>query len=320
VRRRAFLLGGLAVGVAGAVRAEPRRARVAIAMSEHAPAYVAAFTSELMRLGWQEGETVETKVGDGAGDPAALPGVIASLVAWAPNVIVSSSNRTHFVVRDATSTIPVVAVAAIDPIRLGLSDSLARPSKNFTGTIGFIEGLMGKRMELLREVLPQARRVALHLDPANPAFVPTHRDAVLAATPVGLEIVVAGYGNRAEVVGALDQAKAQGADAVMVLPDGIALSQMDAVAARAAELRLPTLAFNDNELRLGMTFVLGPDRALMWREAAVSADRILRGARTSDLPFQQPSKVYVGINLRSARSLGVQVPLPVLARADEVIE
>jgi putative ABC transport system substrate-binding protein len=319
IGRRAILAGAVA-SAAGRALAQARRMRVGFALAEAVPAYLDAFKRELEQLGWREGAGVEFRLADSAGDPGSLTAAVAALVAWPPDVIVSSSNRTHFAVRDATQTIPVVVVSAIDPVRLGVSDSIARPSRNFTGSIGFIDKLMEKRIELLREVMPKARRIALHLDPSNPAFPATRQGADEAARLLGLEIVIAGYSNRGEVVPSLDQAKAQGADAVIVIPDPLALPQMDAIAARAAELGLPTLGLNDNELRLGLTFVLGSDRPQLWREAAQTADRILRGTKVADIPFQQPTKVHTGINLRAAKALGIEVPLAVLARADEVIE
>lgn len=319
MNRRALLAAAASLAALPAF-GQGRRMRVGFALSENAPAYIESFKRELERLGWREGAEVEYRVADAAGDPATLPGIVSGLVGWEPDVIVSSSNRTPFAMRDATATIPVVLVGAIDPIRLGVSDSLSRPSRNFTGSIGFVDGLMGKRVELLREVLPQAKRIALHLDPANPAFPATHQRAAEAAAVLGLEVVIAGYGHRREVVPALDQAKAQRADAVIVLPDAIALPQMNAIAARAQVLRLPTLGLNDNELRLGLTFVIGADRIQLWREAAQMTDRLLRGAKIPDIPFQQPTKVHTGVNLRSTRALGIEVPLGVIARADEVIE
>ncbi len=317
---RRGVLASLAALSAAPLCAQSRRLRVGLALSELAPAYVAAFRREMDRLGWREAVSVEFAIADAAGDPAGLPAAVAALVAWSPDVIVSSSNRTHFAVRDATATIPVVIVSAINPVSLGVTDSIARPSRNFTGSIGLIDGLMEKRMDFLREFMPQARRVALHLDPQNPAFLATHRCAAQAAQRLGLAVVVAGYGHRNDVVTALDKAKEQAADAVIVLPDAIALPQMDAIATRASALGLPTLGLNDNELQLGLTFVLGSDRIRLWREAAETADRILRGAKVADLPFQQPTKVHVGVNLRAARALGLDVPLAIIARADEVIE
>ncbi len=317
---RRALLGLLAALALRPGLAQSRRFRVGIALSERVPAYVDALKRELERLGWREGDQVDYGLADAAGDPAGLATAVARLMAWQPDVLVSSSNRTHFAVRDATSTIPVVVVSAIDPITLGITDSVARPSRNFTGSIGFIDQLMVKRIEFLREVLPQARRIALHLDPDNPAFPATHRVAAEAAQRLGLEIVVAGYGHRDGVVPALDKAKELAADAVIVLPDGIAIPQMDAIAARASALGLPTLGLNDNELRLGLTFVLGSDRVQLWREAAQTVDRLLRGAKIADLPFQQPTKVHIGVNVKAARALGLDVPFAIIARADEVIE
>lgn len=319
-RRRFIVSAAASLALPCTLMAQRRRPRVGIAVSDAVPAYIDAFKAELARVGGDHGMGFDVLVADGEGDPQKLPAAIANLVGWQPDVIISSSNRTHFVLRDATSTIPVILVSAIDPVALGVSDSIARPSRNFTGSMGFVDGLMEKRVEFLKEVLPAARRIALHLDPANPAFPATHRGAAEAARRLGIEVVVAGYARRSDVVPALDQAKAQDADAVIVLPDGIALGQMGAIAMRANALGLPTLGLNDNELRLGLTFVVGSDRIRLWREAAVMADKILRGAKIADIPFEQPTKVHIGVNLKAARSLGLTVPLDIIARADEVIE
>jgi putative ABC transport system substrate-binding protein len=144
--------------------------------------------------------------------------------------------------------------------------------------------------------------------------------AQAAAAPLGWEIVVAGYGSREEVLPALDIAKSSGADAVLVAPDPIALAQARAVVAHADLLRLPTLFFNQDDLEKGALFVLGPDRSHMWREAGGYVDRLLRGAMVAELPFVEPSRLFFGINVRTAKALGLTIPPTLLARADEVIE
>ncbi len=319
IGRRA-LLAALAAALGGPAAAQGRRrARIGIVLAGAAPAYVEAFQKAFATLG--DGVArADIRLAEAGGDPAALPTAIAELIAWQPDIIISSSGRTHLALRDATASIPVVAVSAVDPVAIGLTDSIARPSRNFTGTVGLIDGLMQKRLELLREVLPNAKHVAIHLDPSNPNFPATIRPVREFAPRLGLEIIVAGYSHRDAVVAALDRAKAEGADAAIVLPDGIALAQMDAIAARVALLRLPTLGFNENELRLGLTFVLGADRMQLWRDAAATADRIVRGAKVADIPFQEPTKIFTGVNLKAARAMGVDVPLSVIVRADEVIE
>lgn len=316
---RRTMLAAAAMALAGSAVAQVRRARVGIALPEAAPVYVQAFQREFARLGYGEA-VAELRSVDAGGDPAALPGVIAQLIEWRPDVIVATSARTHIALRDATTSIPVIVVAGLNPVSIGLTNSIARPSRNFTGTVGLIDGLMQKRLELLREILPTARRVALHLDPDNPGFPATIGPAREYAPQIGLEIIVVGYSHRAEVVPALDRAKSAGADAVMVIPDAFAIPQMDGIAARTAALGLPTLGFNENELWLGLTFVVGADRTQLWRDAAATTDRILRGAKVADIPFQEPTKFFTGVNQKAARALGITVPLAVIARADEVIE
>jgi putative ABC transport system substrate-binding protein len=318
MKRRALLAAALAAPATARAQA-PRRARLGIANAEAELVRLDVFLPELERLGWRLGANLEILHAGAGGDPALVPGQIAALVAREPDVIVSASSRTHAALRDATASIPVIAVAALDPVLLGLSDSLARPTRNFTGNIGFVEELMGKRIELLHEALPQARRIALLLAPRNPAFRATYDAAVSTAARLGIEILVAGYGRGEEVLPALEAAAPQ-VDAMVVMPDAIALQHFPEIARRTQALRLPTLGFNEGDLALGLTFALGADRALLWRNAAGMVDRLLRGARVADLPFVRPTKVFMGVNQGAAQRLGVEVPPLILARADEVVE
>jgi len=318
---RRTLFAGAFLGLTALARAQTRRPRIGIVLSESLiPSYHEALIRELERLGWRDGVTFDLMIASADGEPTRLPPVVRAMVEWAPDVIISSSNRTHIALSDQNTSIPIIAVSSIDPLRLGLSDSLSRPSRNFTGTVGFVEGLMEKRIELLHEVIPQARRIALHLDPGNPAFPATHEDAQKAASRFGIDLMIAGYRNREEVVNALRKSKDLGAQTFVVVPDALALPQMEAIVATANDLGLPILGFNPNELKLGFTFVLGVDRALLWSEAARTADKLLRGSKVADMPFTRPTKVHVGVNLKAAKALGLDVPLQVLARADEVIE
>lgn len=321
IGRRPILAGGLmALITPGTLWAQRARSKVGVVVAASPLAFLDAFQMQLNQLGWREGINVELFVADAQGDPAALPKTVAAMMSFGPDVIVSSSNRTHIVLSDATTTIPIIAVAALDPVRIGLSQSLSRPSRNFTGTIGFIEELMGKRVELLREALPRAKRIGLLLDPSNPAFPETHGAAASAARQFGLDIVVLGYGNSSGVLPAVHRAREETLDAIIVVPDAVALPQMAAIIEKLDSFGLPTLCFESRDMPLGATFVLGGDRAALWRDAAVSVDRLLRGAAVADLPFSRPTKIFTGVNLRAARRLGIEVPLSIVARADEVIE
>ena len=320
IARRVVLQGGLCLPIAGVALGQGRQARVGIAAADSSLVYLSAFAERMATLGWRESINLVTIVADAQGDPATLPAVIERLLASRPDVIVSSSNRTHLALRDRTTVIPVVVVASLDPTVIGLSDSLARPSRNFTGMIGFVEELMGKRVELLKEALPEVRRIALMLDPQNPAFPATHQATLATAIRLGISVYVAGYGNVNEVMPALDRAKAENVDAVIVVPDVIVLARIGAIARRAEELRLPTLGFNEGDITQGLTFVLGNDRSLFWRDAAGVVDKILRGAPVASIPFQRPTKTYLGVNLESMRRLSIPISPSLLARADEVIE
>lgn len=308
----ALLLGSPAL-------AQGRMRRIAIANSEAELVRLDVFQPEMERLGWRLGGNLEFLHAGAGSEPARLPAMIAGLVAREPDLIISASGRTHTLLRDATASIPVIVIAALDPVLVGLSQSLARPSRNFTGFVGFIEALMGKRIELLQEAVPRLRRIGLHLDPRNPSFAAVHGAASATATHLGLEIIVAAYSRGEDVLPALEAAAAQ-VDAMIVMPDAIALQHFPQIARRAEALRLPTLGLNEADLAHGLTFVLGADRAMQWRAAAGMADRLLRGARVADLPFVRPTAAFIGVNQAVARRLGIEVPLTILARADEVIE
>jgi putative ABC transport system substrate-binding protein len=318
--RRRLILQSVGFLLAMPAFAQTRQARVGVALAEQVPTYLAAFTERLAQLGWQEGANLVFLVADARGDPANLPSVVRRLVDSGPDVILSSSNRTHRALQAETSSIPVVVVAASDPLRIGLSDNLARPTRNFTGTIGFVEELMAKRVEFVTESMPNARRVALLLDPSNPSFPSTRDGAATAAERMGLSIVIAGYRNAAEVLPALEKAGKDGCDLVIVIPDPLALNQLDAIARRAEDMRLPTMGFSEMDVRRGLTFALGGDRLSSWRDSAVMVDRLLRGVRVADIPFERPTRTLVSINLGAARRLGLTLSNTVLARADEVIE
>ena len=321
IGRRPILTGGvLALMAPGAAWAQRARSKLAIVIAASAPSLVDAFLAQLQQLGWREGANLELFVADAQGDPGKLSTVVSAAVAFGPDVIVASSSRTLIALRDATSTIPIVAVAALDPLRLGLSESLSRPSRNFTGNLSFVEELMGKRIEFLREALPSARRIGLLLDPSNPAFPETHGHAAAAADRFGLGLVVLGYGTSAGVLPAVDRAKGESLDALIIIPDSLALPLMPEIFEKCDRYGLPTLGLDASDLHIGATFVLGGDRAALWRDAAVNADRLLRGAAIASLPFVRPTKVFTAVNLRAARRLGIEVPLSIVARADEVIE
>lgn len=321
IGRRPILAGGLLALLApGAARAQRSRSKVGVVVAASAPSLIDALLGQLEQLGWRKGANLDLFVADAQGDPSKLSAAVSAMLSFGPDVIISSSNRTHIALRDVTATIPIVVVASNDPVGIGLSESLSRPSRNFTGNLGFVEELMGKRVELLKEALPAAKRIGLLLDPSNPGFPVTHGLAAAAAQQFGLDLVVLGYGASGGVLTAVDQARYASLDALIIVPDVVALPLMAEIIQKCDGYGLPTLAFNASDLHLGATFVLGGDREALWRDAAVSADRLLRGAAIASLPFVRPTKVFTGVNLRVSRRLGIDVPLSLLARADEVVE
>jgi putative tryptophan/tyrosine transport system substrate-binding protein len=322
VKRREFLAGCAVIVFARAALAQQQRApaRIVLLIGSAEPPGIGAFEEELGRLGWVIGKTAIIDRRNAEGDAARVRVLAAEAVASYPDVIVANHTPNVVALRDLTRTIPVVAANIGDPIGLGLTESLSRPSANFTGFVSFTDDLTAKRLELLRRIVPAGRRVALLLNPANPLFPRVFESARAAAAPLDWEVLVADYDSAAAVLPAIEKTRTEGADAMVVLPDPLAQVQVRAVAARAGALKIPALFLDREDLADGALIVYGTDRGEGWRQAAQYADRLLRGAKAAELPFVQASHIILGINLKAARELGLTLPADILARADEVIE
>lgn len=290
-----------------------------------APAPVtSALSDELRKLGWLEGSTIVIERKEGGGRIDRLPGLAADLVQAKPDLIVALAPQATRAIKDATSEIPIVMLFVADPVGLGLASSLARPGGNLTGVSSVVPGgFIQKSLGLLRELLPQAKRVVALINPANDShrlIIP--REAPPAAAMLGFQFDVIEVRKAEEIPGAILTAKAGGAEALFVPGDTIFNSPTSRVPELAAQAGLPSIySASPRELvQAGGLMSYGPDYPALARRGAHYVNLILKGAKPADLPIEQPSKYLLVINLKTARSLGIEIPPSLLARADEVIE
>ena len=328
MKRRALLSTGaaaaLAPSIVGAQGNRSRRVAVLISAGEADPEGKARFlglSRGLRELGWIDGENIRLDVRYAAGDPERIRTYIAEFTAAAPDLIVINSTPALAAAYKATSTIPVVIMLAVDPVRLGFIDSLARPGRNITGFVFFEAELIGKWLQLLKEVSPSLSHATLLHNPGNTPFYPQLVKAMagIAGLPdVTLEV------ETWRTIGDIEQVIANAAlkpnHGLIVPSDPFNLNYRVEISAAAIKARLPLISIFPSVARAGGLMSYGPDTEDIYRRAATYVDRILKGTKPGDLPAQVPTKYDLLINTGTAAKLGLVVPPIMLARADEVIE
>jgi len=274
----------------------------------------------LRDLGYVEGRnlTIEFRWADGRNER--LSGLAAELVGQGVAIVLAHGVAATEAARKASATIPIVCFACGDLLATGLVASLARPGGNVTGQTIIAPDLSGKRLELLREIVPALTRVAVLWNPDNPVSVPELKETQAAARALGLQLQSLGVRSPDELrtaVSAMSQARA---DAIVVLSDAMFFGERKQIADLAAANRLPAISWSGEFAKSGVLLGYGPDVLTMSRRAATYVDRILKGARPGDLPVEQPTKLELVVNLKTARALGLAVPQSLLLRADNVIQ
>jgi putative ABC transport system substrate-binding protein len=279
--------------------------------------FVQALREGLRQLGYVEGQNIAIEYGL-AESAERLPEAAAELVRRKVDVIIASGTPPVPAAKNATTTIPIVFVASIDPIATGTVASLAHPGGNITGFTLMSAELMGKRLELLRDIVPGLSRVAVLSQTANPGNAEYLRQAELAAPALGLQLQPIAVHGAAD----FDQAFVQmrGAGALIQLEDVLFTSHRKQLVELASRNRLPAMYGFREFADAGGLIAYGPDLSDQYRQAAAYIDKILKGAQPGDLPVQQPTKLPLLINLKTARAIGLNIPQLILARADEVIE
>ena len=280
-----------------------------------------AFVDELRKLGWVEGTTITIERKDPDYRRDQLPALAADLVRSKPNLIVAFTPFAARAAKGATSDIPIVMLFVADPVGLGLASSLAHPGGNLTGVATFVPGdFGGKWLDLLREALPRAKRLAVFINPSNEIHRLLFPETSAGATKLGFQLDLFEVREAGEMPGAIAAAKARGAEALDIFADPILSSPPNRVADLAAQAGLPSISLEPGFAQAGGLISYGPDFLAIARRGAHYVDRILKGAKPAELPIEQPTKYLLVINLKTAKSLGLEIPATLPARADEVIE
>jgi putative ABC transport system substrate-binding protein len=280
--------------------------------------WVTAFVKRLRELGWTEGRTVAIEYRWTEGHNERNDEFAGEFVRRQVDVIVTGGGAVVAVKR-ATSTIPIVFGLANDPVAGGLVASLVRPGGNVTGLSLQAPDLVGKRIEFLREVVPNLRRLAVMANIEYPAAIGELTEVRTAARGVGIDVIAVEIRRGEDIASGFEAIKG-GADALYVCTDGVVYFERVRINTLALGARLPTMHSQREYVTAGGLLCYGPNVPEMFRRAGDFVDKILRGAKPNDIPIEQPTKFDFVINLTTARALGLTVPETLLARADEVIE
>jgi putative ABC transport system substrate-binding protein len=280
-----------------------------------------AFEDELRKLGWVEGRNLIVERRGGEGRSERLPGLAAELVRSEPDLIVAASTQPARAAKDVTSSIPIVFSFVADPVGIGLVQSLARPGGNVTGVTTLVPGSsIVKGIEILRELLPNAERVALLANPSNEVSRRLLSQEVPLASQYGFKAEVIDVRTPEELPDAIGKAKQLRADALVNIGDPVLTIPPNRMPDLAAQAGIPAIYLFREMVKAGGLISYGPDPLAIARRHAHYVDRILRGASPLDLPVEQPTKYELIINLKTAEALGLTVPSLLLSQADEVIE
>jgi putative ABC transport system substrate-binding protein len=274
----------------------------------------------LQQLGWTVGRNLRIDYRWSAGDAERIRNGVADVVALAPDVILVAGGRNLAVLQQADVTIPVVFVTITDPVSGGFVESLARPGGNATGFSLLEYGMSGKWLELLKEVAPRVTRAAVLRDPANPSGTGQLGAIMAVAPPLGVELTPVGVREAGEIERAITAFTRFPNGGLIITSSILTEVHRDLIIALAARHKLPAVYSERHFVANGGLISYGPNIVDQYRRAAGYVDRILKGEKSSDLPVQAATTYELVINLKAAKSLGLEVPPSILARADEVIE
>ena len=330
--RRSFLQGGLALtslGLLGGCGRLPFQAQqpakipvigfLSPGSREGRAPLIEGFLLGLRDLGYVEGRDVAIEYRFAERNDR-LPDLAAELVGLEVDVILASGTTATAAAKQATTTIPIVMGSGGDPVATGLVASLARPGGNVTGMSLIVPQISGKRLELLKAIVPGLARVAVLLNETNPLHVVEEKEIRAAARVLGVETQILSVRTADDFEGAFLAAARAGADAVWGTDDSLITNGRDQLAELALRYRLPSVFHIPELARAGGLLAVGPELATVYRHAATHVDKILKGAKPADIPVEQPTEVDVVINLKTAQALGLTIPQSVLQQATEVIQ
>ena len=282
--------------------------------------YYGAFPRRLSELGYAEGKNLAIEWRFAGGDYARLPAMAAELVQANVDVMLALGPPAVDAVRKATTTIPVVIVVSIDPVDAGFVKSLARPGGNITGLSNLAGDISPKHLELLHTIAPKVARMAVLMNPGNSAHAAMLKSVETAAQSIGVRILPVKAQTPPEIESAFAIMVRERAGAVMIGLDPLFIQQERQIATLAMQNRLPSIFANREFVQAGGLMSYGQNQGDIYRRAAEFVDRILKGTKPGDLPVEQPTRLELIVNGKTAKALGVTIPATILVRADQIIE
>ena len=307
-------------GEAQQAKTNPRIGYLASSSAERERLRLAAFQQGLRESGYVEGKNIFVEQRYAGGQFEKLPELAAELVRLKVDVLVVSGAPATHAAKQATSVIPLVMASVADPVGMGLVASLARPGGNITGLSDFNTGVVAKRLEFLREVVPSVSRVAALLNPANPSNPPQLRLTQAAAATLGVTLLAFEAQRADEIDRAFAAIKTERPGALLIIGDPLLGTYAKMIAELSTKSRLPAIHSTREFPDAGGLMSYGVDLVDLSRRAATYVDKILKGAKPADLPVEQPTKFELVINMKTANALGLTIPGSLLLRADQVIE
>jgi putative ABC transport system substrate-binding protein len=323
-RELILLLGGTALAWSLAARAQQRTIPVIGFLSGGSPGpaapVAAAVRQGLSETGYVEGQNLAVEYRSAEGHYNRLPDLATDLVGRKVNVILAAGDESALAAKSATSTIPIIFVIGADPVASGLVVSLARPGGTLTGLTLMFAELTAKRLDLLCELVPQARVIALLVNPSNLQTEGVIRDVQDAAGVKGVQLPILKAVTESEIDTAFGTLVQIHADALVIGPDPFFFNRHDQLVALASRHALPAMYFAHEFVASGGLISYGPSVLAVYRQLGTYAGKILKGAKPAELPVEQPTRFELAINLKTANALGLTIPPAILAGADEVIE
>jgi putative ABC transport system substrate-binding protein len=306
---------------ASQAQGQQRVHRIGVLLNTENPEANQAWLEGLRERGYVVGENLQIEYRYSRAQPELIPALMAELVALGPEIIVASGPQNALRAHAAAPTIPMVFINVADPVGLGLVESLAHPGGNVTGFATIVpEGFVGKQLQLLKELVPQASRIAVLINPTNQQ----HRRRQATLPEIGrlleVELVVVEASKPDQLETAFEAAHTQGAEGIHVFGDPLIFIHLAKVVGLAARYRLPAMYADRRSVLDGGLLSYAPNQTDFSRRAATYVDKILKGEKPGDLPVEQPTRFYLTVNLKTAAELGITVPPSILAQAEEVIE
>jgi putative ABC transport system substrate-binding protein len=329
MKRRDFIMaiGTVFAGAPSVARSKQaeRARRIGILMNRAADdtegqAGISAFQQALQQLGWNVGPDLRIDVRWGQDDVSLERKYAAELVDLEPSIILASGTMSVAAVQGITHALPIVFVGVTDPAGAGFVENLAKPGGNASGFMIFEYGFTAKWLELLKQIEPNLRRVAVLRLPDNPAAMAQFGAIQATAQSLGVEISAVNARSSGEIDRAMTGLATSGNGGLIVTPSAGVSTHRDLIIELAARHRLPAVYGNRNNINSGGLIFYGPNRIDQFRRAADYVDRVLKGEKPADLPVQAPTKYDLVINMKTAKALGIDLPASLIARADEVIE